>query len=65
MRSRTSLTRYAPQMRDADPQGPRRAAKEAWLRHGIVVIQPGDVSGMDRELVEAIARRLHGARSGR
>jgi len=49
-------------MRDPDPQGARIAARELWKRHGIVVIMPGDCTGLDRDLVEAVANRLHGRR---
>lgn len=60
--ARTSLTAFAPSMRDPDPQGARIAARELWKRHGIVVIMPGDCTGLDRDLVEAVANRLHGRR---
>lgn len=63
MRGRTSLTPFAASMRDPDPDGARRAAKRAWLDHGIVVIMPGDCQGLDRQFIEAVANRLHGRRA--
>lgn len=63
--TRTSLTRHAPMMRDPDPDGPRRAAREAWHQHGAVVLTGVQVAALDwqdRELVRAIAVRLHGPR---
>ena len=63
-RSRTSLTPYAGSMRDPDPEGQRRAARQLWHSRGIATIFPGDVSGMDREWIQAIANRVYGKRSG-
>lgn len=60
--ARTSLTRFAPLMRDPDPQGHRRAAKALWHEMGIVVIMPGDCDRLDRDFVEAVANRLYGKR---
>ena len=62
MPGRTSLTPFAASMRDPDPDGARRAARQAWLDHGIVVIMPGDCTGLDREFVAAVANRIYGKR---
>lgn len=61
----TSLTRYAPQMREADPCGPHRIAKRQWHETGAAVFLPDQIKAMswqDRELVLAIATRLYGKR---
>lgn len=61
--SRTSLTRFAHMMNDADPAGPRRAAKELWGKHGIVVLFPEQMkamAGLERELIQAIANKQYG-----
>lgn len=63
---RTSLTPFAASMRDADPDGPARAARaaraarEAWLEHGILVVFPGQLHGLDREFTVALGNRLWG-----
>lgn len=62
----TSLTRYAPQMREADPNGPHRIAKRQWHDSGAIVLLPDQIARMgwqDRELVKAIATRLYGKRN--
>ncbi len=61
-RSRTSLSPYAASMRDADPDGPARAAKAAWTDHGILVVLPGQLHGLDKQFVEALGNRLWGKR---
>lgn len=62
-RSRTSLTAYAASMREPDPEGPRRAARELWHAKGVVTVFPGDVSGLDREWIQAFANRVYGRRA--
>lgn len=62
---RTSLTRYAASMRDPDPDGARRLAKELWHRDGSIVLMADQINRMswqDRELVRALAARLYGER---
>jgi hypothetical protein len=63
--SRTSLTRYAPQMRDPDPAGARIKAGEMWARQGIVVLFPdqlNQMAGLERELIQAVAAKHYGKR---
>lgn len=60
--SRTSLTPYAASMRDPDPDGATRAARQAWHDHGIAVIRRADCERLDWEYVSAIADRVHGRR---
>lgn len=60
MTSRTSLTRFAGSMRDPDPNGTRKAARELWHEHGIVVVLPGQLHGLDREFAQALGNRLWG-----
>jgi hypothetical protein len=60
--NRTSLTRFAPSMRDPDPDGPAKAARQAWQEHGILTVLPGQVHGLDREFVTALGNRLWGKR---
>ena len=62
MTSSTSLTKFANSMRDPDPDGARRVAKQLWLDRGIAVIFDGDCMGLDRQFIEAVANRLHGRR---
>ena len=62
MSGRTSLTSFAATMRDPDPNGAQRAARQLWLEKGIAVIFPGDCNGLDRQFIEAVANRLHGVR---
>lgn len=56
----TSLSRYAKSWQDPDPKGPARAAREAWIEHGILVVMPEQVHGLDREFVRALGNRLWG-----
>lgn len=62
---RTSLTRHAGAMRDPDPAGPDRFAREAWHRHGSVVITADRLRQLDwrdRELLTSIATKEYGPR---
>lgn len=64
-RSRTSLTRYAPMMRDPDPDGARRMAARKFHEDGTVILLPDSIARLnwqDRELVKAIAEKLYGKR---
>lgn len=56
------LAAFAPSMRDPDPDGPRKAADEAWQSHGILVVLPGETHGLDRDFVTALGNRLRGKR---
>lgn len=63
--SRTSLTRHAHAMRDADPQGAMKAAKTAWHQHGMIVVFPEQLKSMgslERQLFEAVANKQYGQR---
>ncbi len=62
-----SLTRYAPRMRDADPNGAHRIAKRQWHEQGAIVLLPDQIARLpwqDRELVRAIAAKQYGPRNG-
>lgn len=63
---RTSLTRYAAQMRDPDEDGAKRMAARKWHEDGSIILLPASVQRLDpldRDLVKAIAARLYGPRS--
>jgi hypothetical protein len=65
MTMRTSLTPYAASMRDPDPNGASSYARQAWRDHGAVVLTAEQVARLDwpdRELVRAIAVKVHGPR---
>lgn len=62
---RTSLTRFASQMRDPAPDGAHKFAAYAWHEMGMIVFRPESLQRLDRldrELVEAIAAKLYGKR---
>jgi len=62
---RSTLAPYAPSMRDPDPAAARRAAREAWHREGIVLINPEWLPAWtDRKQLELLADKVHGARKG-
>lgn len=64
--SRTSLTKYAPLMREPDPNGARALAARKWHETGAVVIMPDQIARMpweDREFLNAVAARLYGKRT--
>jgi hypothetical protein len=64
-RGRTSLTRYAPLMRDVDESGPHRLAARKWHEDGSIVLLPESIERLDwqdRELVRGIAARIYGQR---
>lgn len=63
--NRSSLTRYAPLMRDPDPDGAHKLAARQWHENGSIVLLPesiAELSWEDRALVQAIAARLYGQR---
>ena len=63
MSLRSSLSPLAPLARDADPAKARAAAREAWLRHGLILINPDWLtSWTDRKQAELLAELLHGRR---
>jgi hypothetical protein len=63
MAVRSSLSSVAPLARDADPAKARAAAREAWLQHGLILINPDWLtSWADRKQAEILAELLHGRR---
>lgn len=63
--SRTSLTRYAPLMREPDPNGAHRLAKRQFHETGAITFLPDQLARMpwqDRELVTRIAAKHYGPR---
>jgi hypothetical protein len=63
--SRTSLTRYAPLMRETDPNGAHRIAKQQWHDIGAIVLLPDQIKRLawqDRDLLNGIAAKLYGPR---
>jgi hypothetical protein len=60
---RTSLTKFAAAMRDPDPEGAKRAARQLWHERGIVVIfEDDEIPGLARMTVEAVAIAKYGRR---
>lgn len=67
MTSTGSLTRFAPRMRDADPNGAHRIAKAQWHATGAIVLLPDQIARLpwqDRELIQRIAAKEYGPRNG-
>lgn len=63
MTLRSSLAPYSGSMREPDPTAARRIAERAWIERGFVAIDPAWITGWpDRELLMAIAVRVHGER---
>jgi hypothetical protein len=65
MSNRTSLTPYAANMRDPDPDGARKLAARKWHEQGIIVLLPESLARLDwqdRELVRAVAAKIYGPR---
>ena len=64
MTVRSSLAPHAASMREPDPDAARRAAREAWHRSGIVLINPEWLPNwVDRKQLEGLAVRVHGRRA--
>lgn len=60
---RSSLAGIAPLSRDPDPAKARRAAREAWQDHGLILINPEWLtSWVDRAQAEQLAVKVHGRR---
>ncbi|MBB4858277.1 hypothetical protein HNO88_001596 [Novosphingobium chloroacetimidivorans] len=50
-------------MQEPDPAKARRAAREAWLTHGLILINPEWLNGWaDRRQAELLAEKCHGKR---
>ncbi len=59
----TPLARFASLSEEPDPANARRAAREAYHAHGIVLINPEWLSGWaDRKQLEILAEKLFGKR---
>lgn len=70
MSGRTSLTRYAGQMREPKPEDAHRAKKEAWQKYGILMVDPVNDIMWDgtyelKETLKALGNRLYGKRKSR
>ncbi|MBB4857180.1 hypothetical protein HNO88_000487 [Novosphingobium chloroacetimidivorans] len=60
---RGSLTRFSALMQEPDPANARRAAREAWHSHGLILINPEWLNGWaDRCQAELLAEKCHGKR---
>ena len=58
---RSTLAPYAASMRAPDPAAARRLARQAFHETGFIVLDPEWVQSWgDRELVKAIAAKVHG-----
>lgn len=65
MTSRTSLTRHAPLMRDAQPLDDaerREMFRRAWVESEIVVLRQRDVPAIFWSVIAQMATRLYGER---
>lgn len=61
MNIRSTLAPYAPSMREPDPAAARRLARQAFHETGFIVLDPAWIQSWgDRELVKAIAAKVHG-----
>lgn len=60
---RSSLARLAAGCREPDPANARKAARAAWQRDGLILINPAWLVGWtDRKQAELLAEKLHGKR---
>jgi hypothetical protein len=63
---RTSLTAYAPQLREADPALGRAAGARAWHELELLVVNPAHVRDLGTALrVQKLAEELYGKRKGK
>lgn len=61
MTVRSPLAPYAASMRDPDPAAARRLARQAFHDTGFIVLDPKWIQSWgDRELIRAIAAKVHG-----
>lgn len=61
MNMQSTLARHAASMRAPDPAAARRLARQAFHDTGFIVLDPAWVQSWgDRELVKAIAAKVHG-----
>ena len=62
---RSPLATFAPGMRDPDPVAARRAARDAWHRDGLILINTAWLPGWaDKKQAEILAEKIHGKRKG-
>ncbi|WP_347271871.1 hypothetical protein [Rhizorhabdus histidinilytica] len=62
----TPLARFASLSEEPDPAHARRAAREAYHAHGIVLINPEWLTGWaDRKQLEILAEKLFGRRNAK
>lgn len=60
---RSSLAATAHLGREPDPANARRAARDAWQRDGLILINPAWLqSWADRKQAELLAEKVHGKR---
>lgn len=60
---RSSLASTAGALREPDPAKARRAARDAWHRDGLILINLAWLNGWaDRKQAELLAEKLHGKR---
>jgi hypothetical protein len=60
---RSPLARHAHLSHEPDPAAARRAARDAWHKHGLILINPEWLPGWaDRKQAEILAEKLHGRR---
>jgi len=60
---RSSLAATAALAREPDPNAARRAARDAWHRDGLILINTGWLSSWpDRKQAELLAEKVHGKR---
>lgn len=59
---RSSLAPTAHLAREPDPAHARRAAREAWLNAGLILINPEWLGAWDRQQAVLLAEKLHGKR---
>jgi hypothetical protein len=56
---RSPLGRHAHLSRAPDPANARRAARDAWQAHGLILINPEWLGWADRKQAEILAEKLH------
>lgn len=62
---RSSLAPYAASMNEPDPANAKKAARQAWQEHGILLVRPQWFQGyLDQKQVTILAERLFGKREG-
>jgi len=62
MSMNSPLARYASSWNEPNPHAARAAAREAWITHGIVLINPAWLGEWDRAQAVILAEKLFGER---